>query len=120
MEWTFSWNWVSIVALAVPRSVCLLVCVADIPEPFLPFWLKLLSAADERRCPQQRGRPGLVRVGIRDPGFSCGGSQQHRGDHIYAELGKLWAQTRRGLEALPPAQAHVPGEGRTADEDLED
>ena len=41
-------------------------------------------------------------------------------DHIYAELGKLWAQTRRGLEALPPAQAHVPGEGRTTDEDLED
>ena len=32
-------------------------------------------------------------------------------DHIYAELGKLWAQTRRGLEALPPAQAHVPGQG---------
>ena len=41
-------------------------------------------------------------------------------DHIYAELGKLWAQTRRGLEALPPAQAHVPGQGRTTDEDLED
>ena len=41
MEWTFSWNWVSIVALAVPRSVCLLVGVADIPEPFL---LKLPSA----------------------------------------------------------------------------
>ena len=41
-------------------------------------------------------------------------------DHIYAELGKLWAQTRRGLDALPPAQAHVPGEGRAIDEDLED
>ena len=44
MEWTFNWNWVSIVVLAVPRSVisvCLLVCVADIPEPFL---LKLPSA----------------------------------------------------------------------------
>ena len=44
MEWTFSWNWVSIVVLAVPRSVisvCLLVCVAYIPEPFL---LKLPSA----------------------------------------------------------------------------
>ena len=40
-EWTFSWKWVSMVALAVPRSVCLLVCVADIPEPFL---LKLPSA----------------------------------------------------------------------------
>ena len=41
-------------------------------------------------------------------------------EHIYAELGKLWAQTRRGLDALPPAQSHVPGEGRTIDEDLED
>ena len=41
-------------------------------------------------------------------------------DHIYAELEKLWAQTRRGLEALPPAQAHVPNEERTIDEDLED
>ena len=43
-----------------------------------------------------------------------------KSDHIYAELGKPWAQTRRGLDALPPAQAHVPGEGRTIDEDLED
>ena len=41
-------------------------------------------------------------------------------DQIYADLGKLWAQTRRGLDALLPAQAHVPGEGRTIDEDLED
>ena len=24
-------------------------------------------------------------------------------DHVYTELGKLWAQARRGLETLPPA-----------------
>ena len=41
-------------------------------------------------------------------------------DHLYNELGKLWAQARRGLETLPSAQAHVPSEGRTIDEDLED
>ena len=41
-------------------------------------------------------------------------------DHIYTELGKLWAQTRRGLDSLPPAQAHEPVDGRTLDEDLED
>ena len=41
-------------------------------------------------------------------------------DHIYTELGKLWAQTLRGLESLPPAQAHEPVDGRTLDEDLED
>ena len=41
-------------------------------------------------------------------------------DHMYNELGKLWAQTRRSLESLPRAQAHEPAEGRTLDEDLED
>ena len=41
-------------------------------------------------------------------------------DHIYTELGKLWAQTRRGRDSLPPAQAHEPVDGRTLDEDLED
>ena len=41
-------------------------------------------------------------------------------DQVYNELGKLWAQTKRGLETLPPASAHVPTEGRTIDEDLED
>ena len=41
-------------------------------------------------------------------------------DHLYAELGKLWAQCQRGLETLPPAQAHVPVEGRTIEEDLYD
>ena len=32
----------------------------------------------------------------------------------------MWAQTRKGLELLPPAQCHVPQEGRTLEEDLED
>ena len=41
-------------------------------------------------------------------------------DHLYPELGKLWAQTLRVLENLPPAQAHEPVDGRTLDEDLED
>ena len=41
-------------------------------------------------------------------------------DQVYNELWKLWAQTKRGLETLPPASAHVPSEGRTIDEDLED
>ena len=41
-------------------------------------------------------------------------------ERIHSELGKLWAQTRKGLETLPPAQCHVPHEGRTLEEDLED
>ena len=41
-------------------------------------------------------------------------------ERIYSELGKMWAQTRKGLELLPPAQCHVPQEGRTLEEDLED
>ena len=41
-------------------------------------------------------------------------------DQLYTELGKLWAQVKRGLETLPPAQAHVPSEGRTLEDDLED
>ena len=32
-------------------------------------------------------------------------------ERIYSELGKMWAQTRKGLELLPPAQCHVPQEG---------
>ena len=36
------------------------------------------------------------------------------------ELGKVLAQVRRGLESLPPAQAHEPADGRKIDEDLED
>ena len=41
-------------------------------------------------------------------------------ERIYSELGKMWAQTRKGLELLPPAQCHVLQEGRTLEEDLED
>ena len=41
-------------------------------------------------------------------------------ERIYSELGKMWAQTRKGLELLPPAQCHVPQESRTLEEDLED
>ena len=40
-------------------------------------------------------------------------------ERIYSELGKMWAQTRKGLELLPPAQCHVPQEGRTLEEDLD-
>ena len=59
--WTFSWNWASIVALAVPRSVCLLVCVADIPEP---FFAKLFSP----HCPEY-----FVEDRKRSLSFSCAG-----------------------------------------------
>ena len=52
---------------------------------------------------------------------AVGGAQKYaNSDHLYAELGKLWAQCQRGLETLPPAQAHVPVEGRTIEEDLYD
>ena len=50
-------------------------------------------------------------------------SSYSNSEHLYnklGKLGKLRAQAKRCLEMLPPATAHVPSEGRTLDEDLED
>ena len=43
---------------------------------------------------------------------AVGGAQKYaNSDHLYAELGKLWAQCQRGLEALPLHKRMFPSTG---------